>query len=170
MQNRPDHTEYSTFNARYIDQVPDVDIASYMEEQRSGFLQFIRSIPEEKAQYAYGPDKWSIAQVLQHIIDSERVFSYRLLSVARGDKTPLPGYEQNDWALEGTAKDRTLADLAAEFDLVRKATIVLLNSLEPNQLLYGTTASDHYVSARALVWIMAGHVVHHQRVLEERYL
>lgn len=166
---KPHPHEFNAYYGKYISQVPDGDIVEYLEAQAESFKRFILAIPESKTHYKYGLDKWTVAQVLQHVIDAERVFAYRMLRIARGDKTPMPGFEQNDWAEVATASDRSLKSLADEFSTVRGATLSLLHTLRSDQLEAMGTASDNPVSARALAWIIGGHATHHQNVLKERY-
>jgi hypothetical protein len=132
--------------------------------------ELLRSIPESKGDHAYAPGKWTIKEVIGHVIDGERVFSYRALRIARGDTTPLPGFEQDDYVPQGAFGARTIRSLADELETVRLATISLLEGLPAGVGPRMGTASDNPVSAQALAYIIAGHERHHVGVLRERYL
>lgn len=119
--------------------------------------------------YRYAPDKWTINQVLIHIIDTERVFCYRALALSRGEQKPIPGYEQDDYMAEIDVTNRTLTDLSKEFETVRDATISLFKTITPDQALRTGNVSDHKISVRALSWIIAGHLDHHESILREKY-
>jgi uncharacterized damage-inducible protein DinB len=167
---RPQETEYAPYYGRYVSRVPDGDVAATLEAQLAETLALVRGIPEARGTHRYGPDKWSIKQVLGHVIDAERIFAYRLLRIARGDATPLPGFEENDYVRHADFDRLTLADLAAELEAVRRATLFLLRHLEPDALARRGTASGFPVTARALAFIIAGHERHHVGMLRERYL
>jgi uncharacterized damage-inducible protein DinB len=143
---------------------------SVLTQQLESTLQLLSGIDEAKANERYEPDKWSIKELVGHLIDSERVFAYRALWIARGDKTPLPGMDQDDFVRGANFDDQTLADLATEFELVRLSTLQLFKSLSDEAWERRGTASDHEVSVRALAFIIAGHEVHHMKVLRTRYL
>ena len=134
------------------------------------FPKFLLELPEAKWDYAYGPGKWTLKEVLQHIIDTERVFAYRLLRISRGDKTPLPGFDENEYVNMSNARDRDPDALIDEYINVRRSTISLIDSLPNDVLLKMGTASDHPISVRALVYIIAGHEQHHLSIIRERYL
>src|SRR5829696_655832 len=126
---KPDATEYVPEYAQYVSLVPDGDIVGVLSSQINDTLALLRSIPEERAGFRYEPDKWSIKELVGHLIDSERIFSYRALRFARDDKTALPGYEQDDYVRGGSFDDQQLEDLAAEFASVRQATVLLFKHL-----------------------------------------
>ena len=126
-------------------------------------------IDETRGNFRYAPDKWSIKQLVGHMEDSERVFAYRATSIARGDKTPFPGFEQDDYVKNGGFGERRLTDLAEEFAAIRSASIALFRTLNPEAWTRHGTASNKTISVRALAFIIAGHELHHQRILEERY-
>jgi uncharacterized damage-inducible protein DinB len=168
--NRPDESEYTPYFEKYVALVPEGDIVEILSQQGEETLALLRSIDEAHAGYRYAPDKWSIKQVVGHINDTERIFAYRALRFARGDSTPLPGYEQDDYARNGDFDARTLADLAAEFASIRAATVALLRSLDADAMHRRGKANDNEVSVRALAHIIAGHELHHVQVLRTRYL
>jgi len=167
---RPGTDEYAPYYGTYIGKVPEGDLRSMLSSQLTETLALIRSIPESRGGHRYAPDKWSIRQVLGHLADSERIFSYRALRIGRGDPTPLPGFEQDDYVPTGRFDDRTLRDLADELGAVRQATIHLFAHLDEAALERRGTASGKPVSVRALAYIIAGHELHHVGILKTRYL
>lgn len=167
---RPTPDEYAPFYANYIGLVPDGDALESLERQRKETTKLLGGISEAKAAYRYAPDKWSIKGVTGHVVDSERVFSYRALSIGRGDATPLPGFDEKAWAQTANFDHRTLKDLVREYGLVRDATLALLRSLPAEAWSRRGTANNYAVTVRALAWIIAGHERHHLKILRERYL
>jgi uncharacterized damage-inducible protein DinB len=141
-----------------------------LERQGAETLALLRALPEERGAHRYEPDKWSVKQVVGHISDAERIFSYRALSIARGDRAALPGMEQEEWMAGVDFDARTLADLLDEFEAVRASTLHLLRHLSSEAWARRGTASDNEVTVRALAYIIAGHEAHHVGVLRERYL
>ena len=167
---RPDATEFAPYYARYIDRVPDGSILDILASQRDETLAFLRSIPEERGEHRYAPGKWSIKEVVGHVIDGERIFAYRALRFARKDQTPLASFEENDYVPAGNFGARTLRDLADEFQAVREGTIRLLRPMDEATLSLRGTAADQPVSVRGIAYIIAGHELHHRAILRERYL
>lgn len=167
---RPTPDEYEAFYANYISLVPDGDVLESLERQRKETAKLLGGISEAKAAYRYAPDKWSIKGLAGHVVDSERVFSYRALSIGRGDPAPLPGFDEKSWALTANFDDRTLKDLVREYGLVRDATLALFRSLPAQAWSRRGTANTYSVTVRALAWIIAGHERHHLKILRERYL
>lgn len=168
--SRPATTEFSTYYSRYIDRVPDGDVLGTLEAQQRETGALLRSIPESRADHRYAPGKWSIREVLGHIADTERIFAYRALRMARGDTTPLPAFDENAYVENADFGSRPLAALADDVRIVRAATLSLLRPLSDEELGRIGTASDCPISARALAWIIAGHELHHVAILRERYL
>ena len=168
--SRPGTDEYAPYYGTYIGKVPDGDLRAYFSSQLAETLALLRSIPEARGRHRYAPDKWSIKGVMGHLVDSERIFSYRALRIGRGDETPLPGFEQNDYVPTGNFDARTLSDLADEFAAVRQATIHLFAHLDETALERRGTASGKPVSVRALGYIIAGHERHHVGIIQTRYL
>jgi DinB superfamily len=168
--NRPDATEYAPYYERYISLVPDDDIQATLAAQKDEISSLVSGLPEEKGTYAYADGKWTVKELLSHVIDGERIFSYRALRISRGDKTPIEGFEQDDYIANSNANNRSFADLVDEFTFERAANLRLFaNFTDENSKRVGT-ASDNPVSARAIAYIMAGHVRHHIGILKERYL
>ena len=170
LDTRPSSDEYAPYYAGYIATVPDGDLAALLERQGAETVALLRSIPEEEGIYRYAPGKWSIKEMIGHVIDAERVFTYRALRIARGDRTPMPGFEQDQWVRGSNAADRPLADLAAELAALRASTVALFRGLDDAAIARRGVASNFEMSARALAWIVAGHERHHRNVLKEKYL
>jgi len=166
---RPEATEYADFYAGYVSKVPGSDVLGVLESQRLQMLQLFAGRSERDGSFRYAPGKWSVKEVLGHITDAERIFTYRALRIARGDQTPLPGFEQDDFVKNGGFTERTLANLADEFGMVRNASIALFRSLQEAAWPRRGVASQKEVTVRALAYITAGHQIHHRLILEERY-
>lgn len=167
--SRPEASEYAAFYAGYIALVPGDDVFAALETQRLHMLQTLSVRSEREGNFRYAPGKWSVKEVVGHMSDTERVFSYRAMRIARGDQTPLPGFEQDDYVNNGGFGERRLADLAEEFAAVRSGSIALFRSLNEAAWARRGTASGKEVSVRALAFMVAGHELHHQRILEDRY-
>ena len=168
--DRPDPSEYAPFYAGYIAGVPDGDLVAMLERQVEDTAALMAPLPETRGDFAYAPGKWTIKELLCHMVDAERVFSYRALRIGRGDPTPLAAFDEKAWAPNSGAGARTSADLVAELRTVRAATLALLRHLPAEAPTRKGTASGKEISVRALAWIIAGHERHHQRILRERYL
>jgi uncharacterized damage-inducible protein DinB len=167
--SRPGRDEYAEYYGRYIDKVPDGDVIAMLESQGNTTQKLLASVGEENAGYRYEPGKWSIKQVIGHITDSERVFAYRLVAIARGEKQPLPGFDQDEYMETANFDARSLAELAEGLASTRHATLTLIRSLDDEAWNRRGVASDNPVSARALAWIIAGHERHHAGILRDRY-
>ena len=167
---RPDASEYAAYYGRYISLVPDGDIVEILEAQRASTAALLASLSESQGDHRYAPGKWTIKEVVGHVADSERVFSYRAAHVSRSDPAPLPSMEQEIWSAGAESARRSLASLSEELGAVRAATLALVKSLSPTQAMRRGVASNNEVSARALAYLCAGHQEHHVRVLKERYL
>lgn len=166
---RPGADEFAPFYGSYVAAVPEGDVTRTLAGQEGGFLGLLKDIGEEKAGFAYAPGKWTIKEVILHMADTERIFAYRMLRIARGDATPLASFDENAYAPMSAANDRPLDTLLAEFAAVRGATLALLRGLPEAAWTRRGVASGKDVSMRALAWITAGHAMHHERVLRERY-
>jgi uncharacterized damage-inducible protein DinB len=166
---RPQTDEYPGFFARYVDTVPDGEIVSQLESQGNAMQQLLASLGEERAAYRYAPDKWSIKQVVGHITDSERVFAYRLLAIARGEAQSLPGFDENEYMANVNFDKQTLAELAEGLAATRRATVALVRGLEDEAWSRRGVANNNPITVRALAWVTAGHERHHLNVLRERY-
>ncbi len=162
--------EYSKFNATYIKAIENVELFEELEISLHDFIKFVQNIPMDKFDYRYAEGKWTIKDIIQHIIDTERIFGYRALRISRNDKTPLPGFEENDYAVNTNANGRSIQELLTEFSAVRASNLLLLKSLTDEQLARIGTASGHQISVRAIGFLMIGHLKHHKRIFQERYL
>lgn len=167
---RPARTEYAEYYDRYIKLVPEGDIVAYLTTQREEYRSLLSGLSEDQGNHRYAPGKWNIKELLCHVADAERVFSYRALHFARGDEAPLPSFDESLWAPQSGAAVRTLKSMAAELDAVRGASVALVGSFTPEQLLRRGIASGMEVSVRALAWKIGGHAQHHLNILKERYL
>jgi hypothetical protein len=167
---RPTAADYAPYYGRYIDQVPDGDVIRLLEDQLAATLRLLGGVPEGRAGHRYAPDKWSIKEVVGHLSDAERIFAYRALRIARGDETPLPGFDQDPYVIAGNFDRRTLADLAAEFASIRAATLTLFRGLDEAAFQRRGTASGVVFTVRALPYIIAGHERHHVTILRQQYL
>ena len=170
MTRRPDPTEYDPYYWKYIDLVPDGEIVSILASQIQNTLSLLSNLPEEKAGQSYAPGKWTIKEVVGHIIDTERIFAYRALCISRNDKTPLPGFEQDDYVASTHFNARSLANLIEELSCVRSTSILLFKHLTEAEWLRRGTANGKEISTRALAYNIAGHELHHVEVLKTRYL
>ena len=166
---RPAKTEYDTYYERYISLVPDEDVLVTLDLQLSETLILLRGLSEQHGAFRYEPKKWSVKEVLGHLIDTERVMSYRALRIGRNDRTPLAGFEQDDYIKYGDFDKRSVSNLSREFEQVRRATISLLRNLEPEAWERRGIANKVEVSVRALAYIIAGHELHHKAILKDRY-
>jgi uncharacterized damage-inducible protein DinB len=166
---RPAADESITYYHRYIDKVPDEDIAGQLTAQLREIERMFESVTDRDALFRYAEGKWSIKEILGHLSDVERIFSYRLLRIARGDSTPLPGFDENAYTPAGRFDERPLPMLLAEFRAVRQSTAALIEGLPAEAWDQRGSASDHPITTRALAYIIVGHVIHHLGVLRERY-
>lgn len=163
-------SEYNPFYQTYIMALGNVELVEELKNGRKVLLSLFEEIPEEKLNYAYAEGKWSLAEALVHMIDTERIFQYRALCIARNDKTPLPGFDQDDYVPFSNAANRSKTDLVEEYTAVRDATIALFHSFEDEAITRIGIASGSKMSVRALGFIISGHQAHHVHVLKERYL
>jgi uncharacterized damage-inducible protein DinB len=170
MLSRPAADEFAPYYARYIALVPEGDVRDHMRTQLHETIALLSGVPDAKGEQAYGAGKWTLKEVLLHMADTERVMSYRMLRIARGDKTPLPGFEQDEWVPHSCANRRSMASLLMEFAAVRASTLQLMDSMPDEAWGRIGTASGHSISARALAHIAAGHERHHLGIIRERYL
>ena len=170
MIQRPAKGEYADYYDVYVSKVPDGDILEILANQIVDTMTLLRGISEEKASHRYEPDKWSIKEVVGHVSDIERVFSYRALAFARCDKAPLPGIEQDDYAANANFDKRTLGDIAGEFQAVRTSSLAMFGSFDDDIVAHVGNASGFDFTVRSIAYILAGHELHHIEVLKERYL
>ena len=162
--------EYPPYAKVYLEHLKGNDILGILQERKDFVRQFYENISEKQANFAYESGKWTIKEVLLHVIDSERVFAYRALSFARGEKNPLPGFNQDLFVQNSFAQERSLASIIAEFEAVRLASLSLYQNLSPEVLLIEGNANGFSVSPRAFAALSAGHEIHHTKIIAERYL
>ena len=162
--------EYSGPFANYVQEAGEINLIEELEISLHTFIKFVQNIPLDKFDYRYAEGKWTIKEIIQHLIDSERVFAYRALRFSRNDKTALPGFEENDYVDNTNANERSLQELLTEFSAVRHSNLLFYKSLSEEQLIRIGTASTYQLSVRALGFVIIGHQKHHQKVFEERYL
>lgn len=163
-------SEYNPFYHTYILALGDVGLIQELNRGRDEFLALLEEIPESKLGYAYAEGKWTLAELLLHIMDAERVFQYRALCFARNDKTPLPGFDQDEYVPQSNAAARTKADLMQEYTAIRESTLCLFNSFDEDVLKRIGMVSGSRMSVRALGFIISGHQAHHVKIIRERYL
>ena len=166
---RPVSTEYAPWYAGYIERVPDGDIVTLLQQGGEEMASALASIPDDRGDHRYAEGKWSVRTVIGHMIDAERIFAYRAMRIARGDSTPLPGFEENEYARTAGSDARSIGGLASEMRVVREGTVRLFESFPDEAWTRRGTVNNAQVSTRALAWITAGHALHHLAVLEERY-
>jgi uncharacterized damage-inducible protein DinB len=166
---RPGSDEHAQYFARYIGRVPD-DALESLRTSLEETIAVVRDIPEDQTARGYAEGKWSVREVMLHLADAERVFAYRALRFARGDSTPLASFDENSWTPASQANQRSMTSILGELRAVRAATIAFVEGLPEGAEIRRGTASGNPMSVRALVWIAAGHELHHRTVLEERYL
>ena len=169
MNNLPEKSEYAPFYQGYVSLVTETDIVSALHSQIAEFDNLLAGISDEKSAFAYAEGKWSVAELLGHIIDGERVFSYRALRISRGDQTPLASFEENSYVANSNFRATKLAELLEEFSLLRQSNVLMFKNLPAEAWSRTGTASSAAVSVRALAFIMVGHARHHLNILRERY-
>lgn len=167
---RPDPSEYPPYYQRYVDRVPGGDVIETLERQLDDTLDLVRRFAPRREQHRYAPDKWSVREVVGHVTDAERVFSLRMLWIARAAAADQPGFEEGDWAAVSNASRRRLSDLEAELRAVRASTVALLRGLDGRAWERRGTANGVAFTVRGLALVTAGHELHHRAILEERYL
>ena len=166
---RPGAGEYDAAFERYVSRVPEVDALPALERQPAEVRAAVGALSPDRAGYRYGPGKWSVRELVGHVTDTERVFGYRALCVARGEGASLPGFEENDYAANAGHDRYALPDLLAEFEAVRRANVSMLAHLDETAVLRIGKANGLPISVRALAFIMVGHVRHHLAVLADKY-
>ena len=168
---RPPESEVPSFFRGYVDAVPEGEggVVEILAGQLHSFPALLRQFPEARTEAGYAPGKWSLKQATEHVSDTERIFSYRLLRIARGDQTPLAGFEQDGYVANSQANARPWSEIVEEFESVRRATLALVRPLPDSAWIRTGTASGARVSARLFAYVIAGHVAHHARVIESNY-
>lgn len=166
---RPAAGEYDPYYDRYISKVSGEDILAALEQERRKTVLLLSGRSEQDGNFRYAPGKWSVKEVLGHVNDSERIFAYRALRIARADQTPMAGFEQDDYVRNGPFPNRPLAELIEDYIAVRRATLTLLRNLDEPAWTRRGTANNNEVTVRALAYIISGHEIHHRGILQEKY-
>ena len=167
--NRPEPSEYNEYYGKYISLVTEDDVIDALVPQPNEMRAIFKDLAEDKGLFAYADGKWTVKEVISHLIDVERIFAYRVLRIARGDTTPIEGYEQDGYIDNSNANGRSFIDLLDEFDLQRRSNMLFFNNLNRDGWLRQGTASGMGISVRAIAYIMAGHVRHHMSILKDHY-
>lgn len=168
--NLVDVSRVPAFYNNYIRQIQAMGLMEAFEKYSKEWIDFLKNIPAEQWNYAYAKDKWTIKELVQHVIDAERIFSYRALRIARKDQTPLPGFDENAYAPNSKAERRTKEDLVEETEIVRRSTLKLFENFDDEQLDASGIASGGSTYVKGIGFIILGHAKHHQNIMEERYL
>lgn len=169
MPYRLSKQDYDPYFGTYIGLVPDGSVTKILEQQLGETLEQFRNLSEDQGSFRYEPGKWSLKEVIGHISDAERIMSYRLLRIARGDKTPLPGFEQDDYVEAADFESRLLSELMEEYSLVRRSTLCLLKGLSEDAPTRRGIVNGKEINVLALAYIIAGHELHHRKIINERY-
>ncbi|MGB5289649.1 MAG: DinB family protein [Ignavibacteriaceae bacterium] len=167
---RPNQGDYSTYYENYIRLIEGDDILRILNEQNKKTQDILNSFSEHKGNYRYADGKWTVKEVVGHLLDTERVFAYRALCIARGEKKSLPGFDQNDYVSEGNFNRRELFDLNYEYRLLRESNLLLFRSFTPEMLKLKGFANESSVTVLAILFIIAGHEKHHMNVLRDKYM
>lgn len=167
--NHPKPDEYDNFYSGYIDLVNTSNVIETLIQQGQEVFSLIQILSEDEAAYRYAEEKWSVREVLGHLIDTERIMSYRALCISRGEKKSLPGYDQEEYVEQAEFDNRSLQSMSTEYDALRNANISMFSSFNNEQINRSGTANNAEVSVRALAYIIAGHEKHHLNILEEKY-
>ena len=167
--SRPEKSEYDPYYEGYISRVIDDDIMDTLASQPTKLNDLFTAMPDERGEYSYAEGKWSVKELLGHLIDAERMFAYRLLRISRADETPIEGFEQDIYIENALSNRRSFRDLLEEFALLRRANMIYVNNMTDDAWTRVGTANNAKISARAIIYIMAGHIEHHLGVLKERY-
>ena len=167
--SKPERGEYIPYAEKYVALIPDGDILAQLEQQRRDLVLMLSCRSEEEGDFRYAPDKWTAKEILGHINDTERIFVYRALRIARGDKTPLPGFEQDDYVRESGHGRLAFSDLIEDFIAVRRASVSFFRSLPEAAWMRRGIANNHEFTVRAFAYMVAGHELHHTKILNEKY-
>jgi uncharacterized damage-inducible protein DinB len=169
MTTRPEPTEYAPYYEKYVSLVPETEILGVLDRQIAELKSLISAVPADREQYRYGEGKWSVREVLGHLTDGERIFGWRAFCFSRGEKAPLPSFDENVYVAESGYGRQSLAVLLQEFETVRRSNLSFLRQLDDTRWVSTGTASGKTVSVRALAYMMVGHVRHHVSILQGRY-
>jgi hypothetical protein len=167
--NRPDESEFDPYYLTYTSLVGEEDIIEILGAQSEALNKIFAVVDDSRGTYAYAPEKWTIKEVLSHLIDGERIFAYRMLRISRCDRTPIEGFEQDGYIEYSNANNRSFSELLEEFELQRRSNVLLLQNVSDEGSVRTGTANGKEITVRAIAYIMAGHVRHHFNILRERY-
>ncbi|WP_436374920.1 DinB family protein [Cytobacillus sp. BC1816] len=170
MLKKPKSNEYAPYYEKYVSSVPEGDLLQILDEQIKETMNLVKDLNEDQAQFRYAPEKWTVKEVIGHITDTERIMSYRLLCIGRGDLAKLPGYDDNEYVKNGQFNRFSIRELVEQLSYVRQNTIALLKSLDDESLLRRGNANGTEVTARAIAYIIAGHELHHRTLIKDRYM
>ncbi|MDQ1147597.1 putative damage-inducible protein DinB [Bacillus sp. SORGH_AS 510] len=170
MLQRPLTSEYPEYYVPYVDLVPEGDLLTILNEDLNSTIALFEGISNEEGHFRYATDKWSIKEVLGHMTDTERIMSYRLLRIGRGDQTALAGFNENEFVEGSQINNQSINDILEDFVATRKATITLIKNMPVEAWSYKGNANNTEVTARAIGYIIAGHAIHHKKIIKERYL
>lgn len=168
--DRPEPSEHADYYGRYIDEVPDGDIVATLRDQLEGTLALLAGLPAERETYRYAEGKWSLREVVGHLIDTERMFAFRALAMARSDGVDLPAMDQDEWATHSNAHRRALDDLTKEWIAVRRATVHMFGTFDDSVAMRSGRASGYDFTVRSFPWIIAGHELWHRALIRRHYL
>ncbi len=166
---RPEPGEYAPYYERYISLIDGNDILGTLDSQRRQMMLLLSGRDDAEGEFRYAPEKWSASEVLGHVCDTERIFAYRALRIARGDQTPIEGFEQDDYVRNGPFGRLPLSEIIEDYIAVRRATLTLFRNLDEAAWMRRGVANKNEVSVRAIAYVVAGHELHHRRILEEKY-
>jgi uncharacterized damage-inducible protein DinB len=167
---RPNQEDYSPYQVAYINTVVGDNILEILEDQLKSIPEFLSSISEEKGNHSYSEGKWTVKELIEHITDTERIFAYRALCIARSEKKVLPGFEQDDYAAAANSNKRNLGDLINEFKKVREANLSLFKSFSEDVINKKGNVNDYHITVNAILFVIAGHLNHHINILKDKYL
>jgi len=167
---RPSQTEYAPFYETYVSMVQEDDLNAALQSSLEEIRDMLEAIPVEKTDHAYAEGKWTVKELLQHVIDTERVFSYRSVCIARGEQQPLPSFDENSYARQADVSERSMREMKEELLALRSSNYLMFKGFTDSMLQNRGTASGKEISVNALGYICVGHVRHHMRILQERYL
>ncbi|MGG3468632.1 DinB family protein [Neobacillus pocheonensis] len=170
MLQRPQESEYPEYYVPYVNSVPEGDLLTHLKENLTKITELFENISEEDADFRYASGKWSIREVLGHMTDTERIMSYRLLRIGRGDQTALAGFEENDYVAASQINRLPVKNILDDFVATRKATITLIENMPEGAWANVGNANNTEVTARAVAYIIAGHEIHHRKIINDRYL
>ena len=170
MTNKPDFKTVPEYYHQYINLVAEDDLTTALEKQLLSTMLFLKTIPEEIGNFRYAENKWSAKEVLLHIMDTERIFTYRSLCISRNDKTNFPSFDENNYAPNSNAANRTMEEIILEYEALRRSTILLFRGFSPSMMDETGTANNFSITPRGIGWVIAGHELHHLNVIKERYL